>query len=330
MLSKIKEYGLVAILLAVIICSKTVVSAEKIVDRVVARVNNEVILLSEFTRRADEIISEYEKILNVPDKENKLKELKGEILEQMIDEKLILQKAAKEKIHITDTEVDQGIDEIRARFGTEIEFQNEIAKQGFNGEDFRGNVEKQLKVIKLINQNVKGRITPPTDEEAEEYYKANEAEMMSPEQVRARHILIKTSEKTSQEEAKKKIEEVYALVKKDPDQFSNYAEQHSEGPSATKGGDLGYFAKGDMVKEFEDKAFIMGVGEISKPIKTRFGYHIIKLVGKKSAEKRTFSEVKDRLMSMLYQMKMEKEYEKFLRDLRDEAKISKSLFEKKE
>ena len=73
----------------------------------------------------------------------------------------------------------------------------------------------------------------------------------------------------------------------------------------------------------------MEVGEISKPIKTRFGYHIIKVVGKKSSEKRTFSEVKDRLKNLLYQMKMENKYEKFLREMRDEAKISKLLYKEK-
>lgn len=299
---------------------------EKMVDRLVAKINDEVILLSEFNRRADQIIKEYEKILTGPDKENKLKEIQRDILEQMIDEKLILQKAKKERVHIADAEIDKGIDEIRDRFESEVAFQNELSRQGATGSEFRENVAKQLKVIKLINQEVKSKIAPPTEEEAKKYYEENEEEMMSPEQVRARHILIKTSEDISQEAAKKKINEIYDTVVKNPDKFSANAEKYSEGPSGKRGGDLGYFARGNMVKEFEDVAFKIEVGEISKPVKTRFGYHIIKVVGKKSSEKRMFEEVKDRLKNMLFQMKMEKEYENFLRDLRDEARISKSLF----
>jgi len=302
---------------------------EKVVDKVVARVNNEVILLSEFNQRADQIIKEYEKVFEGPDKEKQLKELKQELLNQMIDEKLLLQKAEKEKIRITDSEIDQGVDEIRNRFSSEVEFQNEISKQGLSGAEFRENIANQLKVIKLINQEVKSKITPPAEEEVKKYYEENEEEMVSPEQVRARHILIATDKERSQDEAKEKINEIYEKAKKDPSQFSALAEKYSEGPSAKVGGDLGYFARGEMVKEFEDVAFKMKIGEISEPVKTRFGYHIIKLVGKKSKEKKTFSEVKDRLKNLLYQMKMEQEYEKFLRELRDEAKISKSLDEKK-
>jgi parvulin-like peptidyl-prolyl isomerase len=289
-----------------------------------------VILLSEFNKRAEPILAEYEKLLaESPDREKKIREIKEELLDQMIDEKLMLQKSEKEGIRITSTEVDQGIDEIRARFGNEVEFQNEISRQGLAGEEFRENIKNQLMVIKLINQLVKSDISPPTEEEIEKYYKKHEQEMVSPEQVRARHILIRTTEERSQEEAKKKINEIHKIVQKDPDKFSVFAEKHSEGPSAKQGGDLGYFAKGDMVKEFEEVAFNMEVGEISRPVKTRFGYHIIKVVGKKSSEKKTFAEVKDRLKNLLFQMNMEKEYEKFLRKLRDEAKISKTLFQKK-
>jgi parvulin-like peptidyl-prolyl isomerase len=300
-------------------------AAQKVVEKVVARVNDKVILLSDFNNRAKPIMDEYEKVLTGPDKEKKIKELKEKILEQMIDEKLLLQKAQKDGIRITDAEVDQGMDEIRGRFANEVEFQNEITSQGLTGEEFRGNVRDQLTVIKFINQNVQTRMAPPTEDELKKYYKEHEEEMVSPEQVRVRHILITTSEERTQEAAKKKINEVYAKVKKNPSKFSDYAEQYSEGPSAKVGGDLGYFSKGDMVKEFEETAFKLEVGQLSAPVKTRFGYHVIKLIGKKSSEKKTYAEVKDRLKNLLYQINMEKEYEKLLRNLRDEAKISKSL-----
>ncbi|MFC2091989.1 peptidylprolyl isomerase [Elusimicrobiota bacterium] len=301
------------------------VMADKVVEKVIARVNKEVILLSEYNNRADQIIAEYEKLLTGPDKDKKMQELRSNILDQMIDEKLLVQKAEKEKVRITDAEVDQGMDEIRARFGTEVEFQNEISKQGMSGEAFRDNVSKQLRVIKLINMKVQSKIQPPTEDEIKQYYKEHEEEMVAPEQVRVRHILVKSQEESTDAAAKKKINEIYDKVKKDPDKFSSFAEQYSEGPSAAKGGDLGFFSRGDMVKEFEDTAFAMEVGQMSKPVKTRFGYHIIKLISKKASEKKTFSEVSDRLKNILYQVKMEKEYEAYLRSLRDEAKISKSL-----
>ncbi|MFH1414477.1 MAG: peptidylprolyl isomerase [Elusimicrobiota bacterium] len=306
------------------VCAYQLYAEEKVVDKVIARVNGKVILLSEYNSRAKAIIDEYQKVLTSPDKDNKINELKANILEQMIDEKLLIEKAEKDNIRVTDAEVDQGVDEISGRFPSEMEFQNEISKQAMTGEKFRQNVRNQLMVIKLINQNVNGKISPPPDEELKIYYDEHQSEMMSPEQIRVRHILITTSEERPQEESKKKIDEIYEMAKKDPSKFSSFAEEHSEGPSASQGGDLGYFSKGEMVKEFEEVAFAMEVGDISKPVKTRFGYHVIKLIGKRSSEKKTFSEAKDKLKSLLYQMKMEKQYEKFLRELRDEAKISKT------
>ncbi len=299
--------------------------AEIIVDRVVARVNDKVILLSEFNSRAEPAIQEYKRIVTGETSEQNIKELKNRLLDQMIDEKLLLQRADKVGIRITDSEVDVGIDEIRGRFQSEIEFQNEISRQAISKSEFRKNVRNQLKTIKLINQEVRSQVLPPTEEEMRRYYEENKEEMISPEQARARHILIMITEDTSQEKARKKIDKIYKKVKANPARFSSYAEELSECPSGRVGGDLGYFPKGAMVKEFSDVAFALEIGGISEPVKTRFGYHIIKLVGKRSREKRTFTEVRDHLRNLMHQIRMEREYERFLRKLRDGAKISKSL-----
>ena len=135
-LSKISFF----VVFSVTVASLSCYGKEKIVDKIIARVNNEVILLSEYNERADQVVTEYEKILTGPDKEEKIKELKKQLFEQMIDEKLLLQKAEKTGIKIADAEIDQGIDEIKARFEDEVTFQNEMTKQGFTGAAFRENV----------------------------------------------------------------------------------------------------------------------------------------------------------------------------------------------
>ncbi len=301
-------------------------SAEEVVDRVVARVNDEVILLSEFNQRAAPVLGEFEQMFEGPDKEERSIELQMEMLDQMIDERLLLQKAREKDISVSSSEIDQGVDEIRNRFSSEMEFQNEITRQGFTEQEFRENIRDQMMVIKLINQEVRDKIPPPTEEEAREYYEANREDMVTPERVGARHILIRITDDRPQEEAQEKAREVYEKVAEDPSMFSDYAEEYSEGPSAQAGGDLGYFARGEMVSEFEDVAFGLDVGDISEPFMTRFGYHIVRVTGREGSERRTYSEVRDRLKNMLYQMRMEEEYEKFLRDLRDEARITRSLF----
>ncbi|MGM0440967.1 MAG: peptidylprolyl isomerase [Elusimicrobiota bacterium] len=323
-LNRVKVFPQVLLFLGVLI--PRVFAAEEVVERVIARVNDEPILLTEFKKRADDLIEQYEKEVTGPDREQKLKEFKKRLLDQMIDEKLLIQKAEAEEITVKEEEIDQGMEEIRGRFDSEMDFQNEITKQGLTGENFRENLKQQIRVIKLTNQDVRSKISPPTEDEVKEYYEENKEEMVVPEQVRARHILIKTGDERTENEALKKIEDILSKVKKEPQNFSEFAEEFSEGPSANMGGDLGYFAQREMPESFSEAAFNLNIDEVSEPVKTSFGYHIIKVVGKRSSEKRNFSEIRDRLRNLLYQKKMEDEYEKYLRELRDEAKITKSLF----
>jgi len=138
-----------------------------------------------------------------------------------------------------------------------------------------------------------------SDKELRRYYNKNKEEFNEKESVHARHILVKT-----EDEAKKIISELKSL-KGDAlkDKFIELAKEKSTGPSGPKGGDLGYFAQGQMVPEFNDKVFSMKVGEISEPVKTQFGYHVIYLEDKKAKKTRAFSEVKPFIEQRL---KMEK------------------------
>jgi len=127
-----------------------------------------------------------------------------------------------------------------------------------------------------------------SDKELKNYYNKNKEEFNEKESVHARHILVKT-----EDEANKIISELKSL-KGDAlkNKFIELAKERSTGPSGPKGGDLGYFAKGQMVPEFNDKVFSMKVGEISEPVKTQFGYHVIYLEDKKTKKTKAFDEVK--------------------------------------
>ncbi len=135
--------------------------------------------------------------------------------------------------------------------------------------------------------------------ELKNYYNKNKEEFDEKESVHARHILVKT-----EDEAKKIVSELKSL-KGDAlkSKFIELAKSKSTGPSGPKGGDLGYFAKGQMVPAFNDKVFSMKVGEVSSPVKTQFGYHVIYLEDKKAKKTRSFDEVKSFIEQRL---KMEK------------------------
>ncbi len=161
-----------------------------------------------------------------------------------------------------------------------------------------------------------------TDKELKAYYEKHKSEFMQPEQVRARHILIKVpagADKKKWEEARKKALEIRAKLLKG-ESFSKLAQKYSDDPgSKARGGDLGYFGKGRMVPEFEKAAFALKKGEISQPVKTTFGYHIIKVEDKKPARQRSFKEVEQQIRQKLLRQKQMK--------LRDEliAKLKKKF-----
>jgi peptidyl-prolyl cis-trans isomerase C len=141
-----------------------------------------------------------------------------------------------------------------------------------------------------------------SDEEIEEYYEKNKHLFKTNEMVKASHILVDTEEK-----ANEVLEDLT-----DGLSFEEAAQQYSSCPSKTAGGDLGQFGRGQMVKEFEDAAFAMKKGEISDPVKTQFGYHIIKLIDHVPARDSELEEVKEDIRKNCVMAKQDKVYIKFL------------------
>ena len=143
------------------------------------------------------------------------------------------------------------------------------------------------------------------EEEIKAYYEVNIDDFVTEEQVKARHILIKVTPDADPEkvgEARKRTEEILARAKKGED-FASLAEQYSEGPTAKKGGDLGYFPRGRMVKEFEDAAFSLKPGEMSAVVRTQFGFHIIKAEDIRQERTRGLDEVRKSIESTLRDQK---------------------------
>jgi peptidyl-prolyl cis-trans isomerase C len=316
--------GIIVAFLFTIVCIFIADSLRaKVVEKTVASVDGEAILMSEYENRAKPVIKEYEELVKAPDKEMKIKELKEKILDQMIDEKVLIHEAKKKKIDVSNKQVQDGIEEIKKRFATEAEYNQELARQGLGEEKFKQQVKEQIMVIKLIDQEVKAKVVPPTDRDIEDFYKQHESEMVQPEQVRVRNILIKVDEKTDKTEALKRIKEILNEAKKGTS-FAELAKKYSEDPSAAKGGDIGFFARGQMVRKFEDAAFALNVGEISDVVETEFGYHLIQCLEKKAAEKKSLDEIRDYLRNFISQKRMQDDYEKWLRRLRDKASITRS------
>jgi len=167
-------------------------------------------------------------------------------------------------------------------------------------EAYKTDPEIKVRYLFLSPENFAARVTV-SEEDIRDYYESNPEKFEEPKTVQARHILIKVAEDAKPEEvelARQRAEDILKLAKEGKD-FATLARQYSEGPTKTKGGDLGTFRREAMVKPFADKAFSMEAGEISDPVRTRFGWHIIKVEKVNPAKTRTLDEAREEIRKKL-------------------------------
>jgi peptidyl-prolyl cis-trans isomerase C len=239
------------------------------------------------------------------------------ILEEMIKEKLIGKRAAE--IKVSDAEVGETLNKL----GAEEDIKQQIAASGVSIEKLRENIRVSLQQDHWLDAEIakKGGVT---DKDAEAFYKENTAKFVSPPEVRASHILLRVPSEADPKqviEKQKAAEAIAARVKKGED-FAKLAQELSEDPSAKQNsGDLNFFPKEQMVPEFSEAAFKMKTGEISEPVRSQFGYHVIKVTDRKESETVPLDKVKPKLLAFLKTQKMEA----LKQEIRDKAEVKVSL-----
>jgi peptidyl-prolyl cis-trans isomerase C len=253
-------------------------------------------------------------------------QMKNQVLESLIDRELLFQESKKKGIQIKPEAVSDQLQKIQQRYPSKEEFENLLSNMGLTESDVQKQIARGMAIQELIDKEVSEKITV-SDEETRSFYDKNPQLFQQPEQVKASHILIKVPADAPEDqktEARKKIEAVQQKVRKGED-FATLAKTYSEGPSGPKGGDLGYFRRGQMVKPFEEAAFSLKPNETSEIVETRFGYHLIRVDDKKPAKKMTYAEVKDRLNDHLKKQKADSEANAYIENLRKDAKIEKFM-----
>lgn len=245
------------------------------------------------------------------------------ILDQLIDGELLLQAARDSRHAASEEDITRAFTELSGQYETPEAFQAEMEKRGFTEQTLKESINKQLSIQKFIQETIVPEAEVP-EAMLREAYDQNPQNFAQSEEVKASHILINSAENDPQEkrdEALKKAREIAASARKEGADFAELARQHSEGPSAPSGGDLGFFSRGRMVKPFEEAAFSMKVDEISEPVLTRFGYHIIKVTDRREAKTIPFEEVKDRLTQDLKNRMINEMIGQKLTILREKADI---------
>ena len=326
---------------------------DTVIEEIVARVNSDIITRSELQRGREQFINELKERYGAQ-ANDKIAEKEKDALRDLIDQQLLIQKG-KDLGITADTEVIKRLDEMRKQMNLESmeDLEKAAGEQGVSFEDFKQNLRNQIITQQVIGREVGSKIQIP-QKEAEQFYDQHKAELERPEQVRLSEILVSTAPKqkpaptegqqantappaentaaapgeataapSGEDEiavAEQKAGQLLASIKQGAS-FDEVAKKSSEGPTAAQGGDLGYFKRGTLAKELEDKTFAMKAGEVSDVIRTKQGFIILKVTEHQLAGVPPYKEVEPRVQEAIYMRKLEPALRAYLTKLREEAYI---------
>ncbi|MCF8720722.1 peptidylprolyl isomerase [Nitrospina gracilis] len=297
----------------------------KMLDRVVAKVNNEIITLSALEERARVDMARYSGmgVESLPPYE----EVRLQTLDQMIDEILLIGVAERLNMIVEESQMQSALDDIRARGNLTQEQLVEMLKQeGRTIEEYKKRIREQILLSRVINLEIRSRIKV-TKEDIAEYYDAHRKEFWSTPKVRARHILFILDNTLTQDEVelkKNKAQMALEQIQSGRD-FVEVAKEFSEDVTASNGGDLGMLEKGKMIAEFEDAAFSLESGQVSGIVRSPYGLHIIKVEEVLHGAPIPMEEVEDRITAQLKHQRFESVFKEYIEDLRAQSFIEKKL-----
>jgi peptidyl-prolyl cis-trans isomerase C len=245
-----------------------------------------------------------------------------EVLDKLIARELLWQEAQNKNFTVTDEELEKALSSAIDRFPSQDEFKLRLAQIGYTEYDYREVLRRQLSLRELVQKDITKGLSV-SDDEIHAYYQSNSQQFKTPEQIHARHILVKVepgADQAAREAAKRKIESILNEAKGGAD-FAELARKHSEGPSGPKGGDLGFFSRGQMVKPFEEAAFSLKPGQISGVVQTIYGYHVIKVEEIKAPQILAEKDVQQQIREFLYAGKLQSAVRQRVDNLRAESDV---------
>lgn len=291
-----------------------------VVDRVIAVVNEDAITLSQL--QSATMFYLYESKAKVQREEERA--LRERLLNRLIDTRLQLQEAARERITVEDAEVEEQLAEVMKRSGvkTEEELAKAVRAEGLSVEEFRKRVREQLMIQKVVRRKVQLRVSV-TEQEIERYFQENREKLETGLTYRARHIMLKPArpeDEAAWEAARARAEEVWAALQAG-EEFEALARRYSDDPTAKEGGDLGVLKQGELVDELERQILRLSPGEVSPPYRSKLGVHIFKLESKETLSGDTLRQAKQQIRDILFREKYRARLEAWLAEIKKRAVI---------
>jgi parvulin-like peptidyl-prolyl isomerase len=289
--------------------------------KVVAQVNGKNISGDVIFRELKKAAQQYKK-RGIPLDADQEKSAAKKLIDDEIGRTLLVLKAKESGINITKEMVEKRIKTVKAKFRSEDIFKHKLADQGLTLDQYKAELETDLYMDQIIKKEIEPEVQVP-EKEALDYYEKNKKKFTSLERVRASVILLKfnpSKGKAGEQKTLKKFASILDQLRNGSD-FAAMAKKFSQDSLASKGGDLGYFTRKQMLPAFSNKAFEMKEGEVSDIFRTGHGFHILKVTEKKPKKTSPFSKEKAKIKTLLTQKKSSKATQEYIQVLKEKAKI---------
>lgn len=295
----------------------------EVVDRIVALVNSEIITLSELDQMGKPLYDQVLKTSTAGEREEKMKKARMEVLDRLIETKLLEEEIKKKKIEVPERDVDAVIqDLLKSSKLTENEMKKALAREGMTYSVYRQKVRDELGKMRLISREIKSKIVIE-DAVLREYYQKNQGKFIDPLEVKIQQIFFPVRERSSREETAAVQREAQAILERarKGEDFAELAKKHSRSPEAREGGVLGYFKHGELMPELEEAGFKLRPGETSDLVRAPAGFHILRVLERKGGEPRPFAEVQFKIREELSEAEAQKKFEQWMKELKSKAYI---------
>lgn len=300
--------------------------AEELIDRIIAVVNNDVISLSDINKVIAPMLAAYSQQKGQALSDAERAELVKKAIDQLVEKKLIEQKAKEFDIKVTEKEINRSIEDVLKKNNITLEQLKEILKKdGSNFDEYQKMLKSEITMSKVVAREVRSRVTI-TEKDIRDYYgKSVKSQDKPGERVRIQQIFFAITDETTPKQAEKQtrqLEEIRAKIVAGDD-FSQMAVKYSQDASAKEGGDMGYFNRGELQPLIENAAFNMQTGDVSSVIRTPAGIHIIKVIEKQNAgeENKAVSKNREEIEESLYRQQVDLLYQKWMEDIKNKAYI---------
>lgn len=296
----------------------------EMVDRVAAVVNNEIITLGEVMKRAGADLQRADQEATPENRAKMREQILRKVLEGMIDERLMDQELRESKVVIDDKQVDLGVQDVMHRYNfTPEQLAQAVANEGLTLAEYREQMRKQLGRFQLLREKV-SKLVKVSDADVRSEYDRMARDEGKEVEVHVRQILVSVAENAPQAEVDRTLalaQSIAAEARQPLVDFAELAKKKSQGSSAADGGDLGFFKKGAMVASFEKVAFSLKVGEVSEPVRTSLGWHILKLEERRAIGLLPLAELKPQIEEKLRREQGERASRQYVNSLRQAAVV---------